>query len=85
MITAVLGMAALLTRIALTFIVGTYWLQEGWCVSWCDGLTLDGCQVPAKAALLVPLLSWTGEGKYNKRLMGWDNSRERSLSNYSYG
>ena len=32
-------------------------------LSMCGGLTLAGCQVPTKAALSLPLLSWTGERK----------------------
>ena len=42
----------------------------------CGGLTLAGGQVPTKAALSLPLLSWTGERKYNARLMGGDKDRE---------
>ena len=38
----------------------------------CGVLTRVGCQVPTKAALSLPLLSWTGERKYNKRLVGQD-------------
>jgi len=30
------------------------------------------------------LLSWTGERKYDKRLMGQNKDRERSLSNYCH-
>uniref|UniRef100_A0A663EPR8 GON-4-like protein n=1 Tax=Aquila chrysaetos chrysaetos TaxID=223781 RepID=A0A663EPR8_AQUCH len=41
----------------------------------CDGLTLAGCQVPTKAILSLPLLSWTGERKYNKELVGRDKDR----------
>ena len=32
----------------------------------CDGLTLAGQQVPVKAGLSLPFLSWTGEKIYNK-------------------
>jgi len=34
------------------------------------GLTLDGCQLPAKLTLPCPLINWTGERKYNERPMG---------------
>jgi len=44
-----------------------------------------GCQVPTKAALSLPLLSWAGEKKYDERLKGQDKDRERSLSNYHHG
>ena len=42
----------------------------------CGRLTLAGRQVPTKAALSLPLLSWTGERKYNESLMGQDKDRE---------
>jgi len=29
-------------------------------MAFCGGLTLSGCQVPTKATLSLPLLSWTG-------------------------
>jgi len=48
-------------------------------MSW---FSLAGYQVPIKAALSLPLLKWTGEKKYNKRLVGWKKNRERSLPNY---
>jgi len=32
--------------------------------------------VPTKAALSLPFLSWTGDRKYNERLMGRDKDRE---------
>jgi len=51
-------------------------------LSW---FSLAGCQVPTKAALSFPLLNWTGERKYDKRLMDRDKDRERSLSNYYHG
>ena len=51
----------------------------------CGGLTLAGCQAPTKAALSLPLLNWTGERKYNERLVGQDKDRERLLSNYHHG
>ena len=41
----------------------------------CGGLPLAGHQVPTKAALSLPLLSWTGERKYNKELVGQDKDR----------
>ena len=46
---------------------------------------LDKCQVPTKAALSLPLLSGTGERKYDERLKGRDQGREQSLTNYSHG
>ena len=49
------------------------------------GLTLTGRQVPTKAALSLPLLSWTGERKYNERLLGQDKDRERSFTDYCHG
>jgi len=42
---------------------------------------LDKCQVPTKTALSLPLLTWTGERKYDERLEGRDKNRERSLTN----
>ena len=45
---------------------------------------LDKCQVPTKTALLLPLLIWTGERKYDERLKGRDKDRERSLTNYRH-
>ena len=42
----------------------------------CSGLTLARCQVPTKATLSLPLLNWTGEKKYNERLVGRDKDRE---------
>jgi len=41
--------------------------------------------MPTKATLSLPLLSWTGEGKYNKMLTGQDKDRETSLNNYRHG
>jgi len=52
--------------------VGLFWLG------------LDKCQVPIKTALPLPLLSWTGERKYDERLEGRDKDRERSLANYCH-
>jgi len=46
---------------------------------------LDKCQVLTKIALSLPLLNWTGEGKYHERLEGPDKDRERSLTNYCHG
>jgi len=46
---------------------------------------LDKCQVPTKTVLLLPLLNWTGERKYDERLEGRDKDRERSLTNYCHG
>jgi len=34
---------------------------------------------------VTPLLSWTGEVKYNGRLVGREKDRERSLTNYRHG
>jgi len=41
--------------------------------------------VPTKTALSLPLLSWTGERKYDERLKGPDKDRERSFTNYHHG
>jgi len=43
---------------------------------------LDKCQVPA---LSLPLLKWTGERKYDERLVGQEKDRERSVTNYCHG
>ncbi|GAB0207891.1 mitochondrial enolase superfamily member 1 [Grus japonensis] len=51
----------------------------------CGGLTLAGGQVPTKATLSLPLLSWTGKRKYNEMLVGREKDRERSLTNYRHG
>ena len=45
----------------------------------------DEFQVPTKTALSLPLLSWTGERKYDERLMSRDKDRERSLTSYCHG
>jgi len=45
---------------------------------------LDKCLVPTKTALSLHLLSWTGERKYDERLEGRDDDRERSLTNYCH-
>jgi len=42
------------------------------------------CQVPTKTALSLPLLSWTGERKYDERLKGPDKHQEKSLANYCH-
>ena len=46
--------------------------------------SLDNYQVLTTTALSLPLLSWTGERKYDERLMGRDKDRERSLTNYCH-
>jgi len=46
-------------------------------MNYCGGWTLARDQVSTKAALSFPLLSWTGERKYNEKLMGLDKDRER--------
>jgi len=46
--------------------------------------SLYECQVPTKAALSHPFLSWTGEKKYDERLEGRDRDRERSLTDYCH-
>jgi len=46
---------------------------------------LDKCQVPTKTALSLPILSWTGERKYDERLKDRDKDRERSLTNCCHG
>jgi len=38
---------------------------------------LDKYQMPTKTTLSLPLFSWTGESKYDERLMGQDKDRER--------
>ena len=47
----------------------TCWLVTTVRLWWVD---LAVFQVPTKAALSFPLLSWTGERKYNERLVGRD-------------
>jgi len=42
---------------------------------------LDKWQVPTKTALSLPLLSWTGERKYDEKLEGRDKDRETTLTN----
>jgi len=34
---------------------------------------------------ITPLLSWTGERKYDEGLVDRDKDRERSLTNYCHG
>jgi len=41
--------------------------------------------VPTKITLSLPLLSWTGERKYDERLEGRDKDREKLLTNYCHG
>ena len=48
-------------------------------------MTLAGCQVPTKAAVSLPFLSWIGETKCNERLVGPDKDRERPFANYCHG
>ena len=49
----------------------------------CGGLTLPWCQVPTKAALSLPLLSWTRERNIMKG--SWVEIRTgRSLTNYCH-
>jgi len=50
-------------------------------LSW---FSLAGCHVPTKATLSLPLLSWTEEKKYDKRLVGQEKDGERSLSSYHW-
>jgi len=45
------------------------------CLSW---FGLGKRQVPTKIALPLPLLSWTGERKYDERLEGRDKERDHS-------
>jgi len=40
--------------------------------------------VPTKTTLSLLLLSWTGERKYDERLEGRDEDRERSLTDYCH-
>jgi len=51
----------------------------------CGGLTLAECQVPTKAALSLPFLSWTGDTKYNERLVGQHKDGGRSFTNCCHG
>jgi len=41
--------------------------------------------VPTKTTPSLPLLSWTGEIKYDERLEGQGKDRESSLTNYCHG
>jgi len=52
------------------------------CLFW---FGLDKWQVPTKTTLSLPLLSGTGERKYDEKLVGRDKDRERSLTNYPHG
>ena len=54
-------------------------------LSWVFWFGLDKCQVPTKTALSLPLLSWTGERKYDERLEGRDKDRARPLTSYCHG
>jgi len=49
-----------------------WWVDPGW---------MSGAQ---QSHSIVPLLSWAGERKYNKRLVGRDKDRERSLTYYHH-
>jgi len=40
--------------------------------------------VPTKAVPSLPLLSWTGERKYNERLVGRDKHREITHQSQSW-
>lgn len=53
-------------------------------VTACGGLILTGCQVPTEAALSLHFLSWTGERKYDVKLVGQDKDTEKSLTNYHH-
>jgi len=46
---------------------------------------LDKGQVPTKTTLSLPLLSWTGERRYDERFKGQGKDRERSLTFYCHG
>jgi len=50
----------------------------------CGELTLAGHQVPTKATLSLPLVSWTGERKYTERLEGRGKDKERSFTSYRH-
>jgi len=63
-----------------TFLTWQYFFN--FIVSW---FSLVGHQVPTKAAPSLHLLSWTGEKKYDERLLGRDKDMERSLTNYHHG
>jgi len=53
-------------------------------IVYCGELTLAGCRLPTKAVLSLLLLSWTGERKYNERLVGQDKDRERPFTSYCH-
>jgi len=40
--------------------------------------------MPTKATLSLPFFSWTGEKKYDERLMGRDMYRERPFTSYCH-
>jgi len=48
-------------------------------------LTLAGCQVPTKDPLSLPSSVRQGKKKYDKKFMGRDKNRERSLTNCHHG
>jgi len=48
------------------------WVDPGWTPG-----AYQSCSI-------TPLLSWTGERKQNKRLIGQGRDRERSLTNYRH-
>jgi len=50
-----------------------WWVDPGWTPG-----THRSCSV-------APLLSWTGERKYDERLVAQDKGRETSLTNYCHG
>jgi len=56
----------------LHIIRSLWWADPGWTPG-----THQSCSI-------IPLLSWTGEKKYNERLVGRDKDRERSLTNYCH-
>ena len=56
-----------------TYTASVWWVDPGW---------TPGAH---QSRSITPLLSWTGERKYNERLMGLDKDRERSFTNYHHG
>jgi len=50
----------------------------------CCGLARLVARCPQKLLCQSPLLNWTGEKKYDKRLVSQDKDRDRSLANYHH-
>jgi len=56
--------------------ISLWWVDPGWA---------PGAHQSLSVTLSLPLLCWAGEKIYDERLMGRDEDRERSLSNYHHG